>query len=52
MRFLILFVFAGTLAACGAQPGQPLYKNPPPAPATDIQGGQPHTDCPSGLTVC
>jgi len=52
MRFLVLFLFAGTLAACDVPQGQPLYKNPSPAPATDIHGGQPHTDCPSGLTFC
>jgi hypothetical protein len=36
------------------QEGPPLYSNPPPAPLADVQTGlgQPHTDCPSGHTIC
>jgi hypothetical protein len=52
MRSLLILVLAAGIAACDIQQGPPLYNNPPPAPAADIQGGQPHTDCPSGYTFC
>ena len=52
MRFIAVLLLAVGIAACDVEQGPPLYNNPPPAPARDIQGGHPHTDCPSGYTFC
>ena len=54
MQGRTFFLLGAALAACDVQEGPPLYSNPPPAPLADVQTGlgQPHTDCPSGHTIC